>query len=154
MRLERVAFDHPDAVALRAQMVAEVATMYTAATPQQDRDGGTGVDPASVVMTGVGYDGAEPVAHVTVRRIEAGHEIKRMFIVAVPPGTRLGGAAAPSRRGRRAARSATRGCCCTRGSGRRQPSGCTRRAGTRPIDLYPPYLDVPDSLCFAKDLSA
>lgn len=146
-----MAFDHPDAVALRAQMVAEVATMYTAATPQQDRDGGTGVDPTTVVMTGVGYDGVEPVAHVTVRRIDAGHEVKRMFIL-------------PSRRGRGwaallldAAEDAVRQAGDTRvllHTGERQEAaiGLYTSRGYAPIDLYPPYLDVPNSLCFAKDL--
>ena len=151
MRLERVAFDHPDAVALREQMVAEVATMYTAASPRENRDGGTGVDPASVVMTGVGYDGDEPVAHVTVRRIEAGHEIKRMFIT-------------PSHRGRgwaamllAAAEQAVQQAGDDRvllHTGERQLAaiGLYTSHGYALIDLYPPYLDVPDSLCFGKDL--
>ncbi|WP_423843529.1 GNAT family N-acetyltransferase [Aeromicrobium sp.] len=148
-----MAFDHPDAVALRAQMVAEVSTMYTAATPQQNRDGGAGVDPASVVMTAVGYDGDVPVAHVTVRRLAAGLEIKRMFID-------------PAYRGRgwaalllEAAEDAVQHAGDTRvllHTGERQEAaiGLYTSRGYAPIDLYPPYLDVPKSLCFAKDLSA
>lgn len=153
MRFERVDFDHPDAVALRAQMVAEVAVLYTAKAPEQDRDGGTGIDPAEVVMTGVGYDVDQAVAHVVVRRIDAGLEVKRMFI-------------APSHRGRgwsslllAAAEDAARDSGATRvilHTGARQAAAIALYTshGFEPVDLYPPYLDVPDSLCFAKDLPA
>lgn len=153
MRLERVAFDHPDAVALRAQMVTEVAVLYTADAPEQDRDGGTGIDPAEVVMTAVGYDDDQAVAHVVVRRIEAGLEVKRMFI-------------APSHRGLgwssvllTAAQDAVRGAGATRvilHTGARQAAAIALYTshGFEQVDLYPPYLDVPDSLCFAKDLDA
>lgn len=154
MRLERVAFDHPDAVALRAEMVAEVSTLYVARAPQQNRDGGTGVDPADVVMTAVGYDdGDEPVAHVAVRRIDAGLEIKRMFIT-------------PSRRGLgwssvllAAAEVAVLEAGAARvilHTGDRQAAAIALYLahGFQPVDVYPPYLDVPDSVCFAKDLSA
>jgi GNAT superfamily N-acetyltransferase len=154
VRLERVAFDHPDAVALRAEMVAEISTLYVARVPQQNRDGGTGVDPADVVMTAVGYDNDhEPVAHVAVRHIDAGLEIKRMFIT-------------PSRRGRgwssvllAAAEDAVReagGVRVILHTGDRQSAAIALYLahGFGPVDVYPPYRDVPNSLCFAKDLSA
>lgn len=151
MRFERVAFDHPDAVTLREQMVAEVSALYPMGRAEESRDGGLKVDPATVVMTGVGYDDDEPVAHVAVRLIDAGHEIKRMYV-------------RPDHRGHgwsslllQAAETAVREAGATRlilHTGVRQQAaiGLYEARGFTPIDVYPPYLDVPESLCFAKDL--
>lgn len=152
LRLERVPYDHPDAVALRAEMVAEVSGLYGA---QRDHDGSSasaGIDPQSVVLAVVGYLGVRPVAHVLLRRLGADLEIKRMYV-------------SPDARGRRAADAllaaiddAARSLGAPRlvlHTGERQLAAIRtyQRQGFTPIPVYEPYVDMPESLCFEKRLA-
>lgn len=152
LRLERVPYEHPDAVTLRDQMVAEVSGLYGA---QRDHDGtgaAGGIDPDSVVLTVVGYLGERPVAHVLVRRLRDDLEIKRMYV-------------APDARGLRAAdalmaeiEDAARSLGARRlvlHTGERQLAAIRayERQGFTPIPVYEPYVQMPESLCFEKQVS-
>jgi GNAT superfamily N-acetyltransferase len=151
LRLERVAFDHPDAVALREAMVAEVATIYGA---QRDAGGGSaaaGIDPASVLVTLVGYVGDRPVAHALLRRLGDEVEIKRMFVAPEARGlgaaTDLMQALEDDARAAGAARIVLH-------TGDRQVAAVRayQRHGYTPIPVYEPYVGMPASLCFEKIL--
>jgi GNAT superfamily N-acetyltransferase len=151
LRLERVAFDHPDAVALREAMVAEVTTIYGA---QRDAGGGSaaaGIDPASVLVTLVGYVGDRPVAHALLRRLGDEVEIKRMFVAPEARGlgaaTDLMQALEDDARAAGAARIVLH-------TGDRQVAAVRayQRHGYTPIPVYEPYVGMPASLCFEKIL--
>jgi GNAT superfamily N-acetyltransferase len=149
--LRRVAFDHPDAVALRDAMVAEVTTIYGAQRDAGGGSGATGIDPASVVVTLVGYLDDRPVAHALLRRLGDEVEIKRMFV-------------APEARGLRAAslmmhalEDAARAAGAARvvlHTGDRQVAAVRtyERHGYTSIPVYEPYVGMPASLCFEKVL--
>jgi GNAT superfamily N-acetyltransferase len=136
VRLERVPFDHPDAVALRDAMVAEVNGVYGG---QRDRGSSglpTGIDPATVLLTLVGYAGERPVAHALLRRLGDEVEIKRMFV-----------ALEGSHQGVGARRLVLH-------TGDRQTAAVRtyQRHGFTPIPVYEPYVGMPASLCFEKTL--
>lgn len=152
MRLIRVAWDHPDAVALRDAMVAEVAALYSSDRSLAPRDGNSELDPATIVVTGLVYEGETPIAHVALRRLGEDLEIKRMFV-------------APECRGRglskhlldemeRLARKegASRIILHT---GNQQVAAIAlyEANGYTSIPVYEPYVDLPDSLCFEKIFS-
>lgn len=150
IRLERVAFDHPDAVALRDAMVAEVSTIYGA---QRDAggSGASGIDPATVVVTVVGYVDDRPVAHALLRRLGDDVEIKRMFVAPEARGlgaaTVLMGALEDDARTAGASRVVLH-------TGDRQVAAVRayQRHGYTPIPVYEPYVGMPASLCFEKVL--
>jgi GNAT superfamily N-acetyltransferase len=152
LRLERVAFDHPDAVALRDAMVAEVTTIYGAQRDYGRGDGAKGVDPSSVVVTLVGYAGERPVAHALLRRLGDDLEIKRMFVV---PEERGAGTASLLMQ---ALEAEARSLAATRlvlHTGDRQTAAVRayERHGYTPIPVYEPYVGMPASLCFEKVLA-
>jgi len=149
--LTRVAWDHPDAVSLRADMIAEVTPLYPDSGSVSHRDGSVGVDPASIVVTVLLYEGEEPVAHAALRRLDGDLEIKRMYIV---PRLRGKGLARQlldemeqAARDEGAARVILH-------TGTRQTAAIAlyERHGYSPIPVYPPYIGLPDSLCFEKVL--
>lgn len=151
LRLERVPYDHPDAVALRDAMVAEVTEVYGSQRDHASDAGAKGITPESVVMTLVGYDGDRPVAHAVLRRLGDDVEIKRMYV-------------SPEARGRGATNAlmaALEGEARTLGAprivlhtGDRQVAAIRtyERHGYTPIDIYEPYIGMPASLCFEKVL--
>jgi GNAT superfamily N-acetyltransferase len=77
VRIEQVAYDHPDA----ARLIAEVQQEYVRRYGGED---GTPVDPAEFAPPGgvflVGYEGEEPVACGGWRSHGAKAEIKRMYV--------------------------------------------------------------------------
>jgi len=151
VRLERVAFDHPDAVALREAMVAEVAGIYGG---QRDRGANgmpTGVDPADVLVTLVGYAAGRPVAHALLRRLGDEIEIKRMFVSPAARGLGAADALMAALEDEARAVGAARIILHT---GDRQVAAVRayRRHGYTPIDVYEPYVGMPASLCFEKVL--
>lgn len=152
LRLERVAFDHPDAVALREAMVAEVNGVYGSQRDQASSDGGTGIEPSTVVLTLVGYVGTRPVAHAVLRRLRDDVEIKRMYVA--PDARGLGAAHALMTAVEVEARSlgAPRVILHT---GDRQVAAVRtyERHGYTPIEIYEPYVGMPASLCFEKVLA-
>lgn len=147
MTLCRVDWEHPDAVRLRTQMVAEVSAQYVG----DHRDGSAGVDPDSVVMTVLIRAGDDAVAHVALRRLDGDLEIKRMYVVPAARGQGL------SRLLLDAAEHAARDEGATRvilHTGTRQDAAIAlyRRHGYTEIPVYPPYVDLPLSMCFEKQL--
>ncbi len=152
LRLDWVPYEHPDAVSLRDSMVAEVSALYGS---QRDSGGGTGagIEPGSVVLTIVGYRGDQPVAHALLRTWGPDLEIKRMFVT--PEVRGLGVADALIVALEEGARSlgAVR---LVLHTGERQLAAIRtyRRHGFTPIEVYGPYVDMPESLCFAKPLGS
>lgn len=151
LRLERVPYEHPDAVALREAMVAEVSALYGS---QRDSGSGAsaGIRPDSVALTLVGYRGQQPVAHALLRTWGPDLEIKRMYVM--PEARGLGAADALIARLEHEARSlgASR---LVLHTGERQAAAIRayERHGFTPIPVYGPYVDLPESLCFAKRLA-
>lgn len=145
--LTRVDWHHPDAVRLRDQMVAEVAAGYA----DDHRDGSAGIDPDTVVLTGLLYEGEIAIAHVALRRLGEDVEIKRMFVV-------------PGQRGRGLSKillSEAEDAARADGAGRVILHTGTRQdaaialyvaCGYTEIPIYEPYVALPLSLCFEKPL--
>jgi hypothetical protein len=79
--LERVPFDHPDAVALRAEHVAYGNQLYASDPASLHRSGSEGIEPSSVLATVVAYDDDGPVGHACLRDLDGELEIKRMYVV-------------------------------------------------------------------------
>jgi GNAT superfamily N-acetyltransferase len=145
----RVDWSHPDAVRLREAMQAEVREMYRDQDAHQDRDAGMAIDPETVVLTEVWYDGGEPVGHVAVRQLGDDLEIKRMYV-------------RPEHRGGDVADHLLAGVerwALERGAprlvlhtGDRQEAAIRfyTRHGYTPIPVYPPYEGLAYSRCFEK----
>lgn len=155
MRLERVAYEHPDAVALRDEHMAAGRELYASDPASVHRDGSEGLDPVSVVATVVAYDGEEAVAHACLRRLDgtmAGEiELKRMFVRPDARGTGVAddvlAALEDVARGEGVPRVVIH-------TGDRQHAALRfyARHGFTPIPVYPPYEAVTYSLCFEKVL--
>ena len=152
MMLIRVAWDHPDAVALRDAMVAEVASLYSEERAAANRDGSMGVDPESVFATVLVYAGETPVAHAALRRLDGELEMKRMY---VPPSHRGSGLAACLllEMERLAREDGAKRLILHTGTRQEAAIALYKRHGYIEIEVYPPYVGVPDSLCFQKILN-
>jgi GNAT superfamily N-acetyltransferase len=149
--LERVPFEHPDAVALRDEHVASGNQLYASDPSSVHRSGSEGIETSSVVATVVAYDDDGPVGHACLRELDGELEIKRMYVV-------------PSRRGSgiadellTAMEEAARDQGASRviiHTGDRQLAALKfyDRHGYTPIPVYPPYEAVSYSLCFEKIL--
>ncbi|MEO6470520.1 MAG: GNAT family N-acetyltransferase [Aeromicrobium sp.] len=148
-----VAWDHPDAVALREQMIAEVSALYVAdrgsSGSANHRDGHLALDPATIVATGLIYDGDTPVAHVALRRLGDDLEIKRMFVV---PGTRGLGVSRNLLDGveQKVREAGARRVILHTGTHQHAAIALYMAHGFTEIPIYPPYVGLPDSLCFEK----
>ena len=151
INLEQVPFDHPDAVALRAEHVAYGNQLYASDPASLHRSGSEGIEASSVIATVVAYDDDGPVGHACLRELDGELEIKRMYVV-------------PSRRGSgiadellAAMEEAARDEGARRvviHTGDRQHAALKfyDRHGYTPIPVYPPYEEVTYSLCFEKVL--
>lgn len=147
--LERVPFEHPDAVALREEHVAYGNQLYASDPASVHRSGSEGIDPASIVATVVAYDEDGPVGHACLRELDGELEIKRMYVV-------------PRRRGagiadelltamEQAARDeGARRVIIHTGDQQHAALKFYDRHGYTPIPVYPPYEAVTYSLCFEK----
>lgn len=140
-----VEWDHPDAARLRAEMIAEVSAQYV----DDHRDGSAGVDPASVVLTGLIYEDELPIAHVALRRLGGDLEIKRMYVVPDARGKGLSKQLLAEAELVARVEGARRVILHT---GTRQTAAIAlyEAHGYRPIPVYEPYVDLPLSLCFEK----
>lgn len=149
IRLERVDFDEPDAISLREAMVAEVSAVYGSNRDYSNDDDGLGIDPQSVVLTLVGYDGEAPVAQAVLRRLGDDLEIKRMYVVPESRGAGASRAMLVELEAEARALSAARVILHT---GSRQVAAIRayERHGYTPIEIYEPYVGMPESLCFEK----
>ncbi|MDQ3156579.1 MAG: GNAT family N-acetyltransferase [Actinomycetota bacterium] len=147
----RVAWDHPDAVRLREEMVAEVSGLYPADGGANHRDGSARVDPADVVVTGLIYEDERAIAHVALRRLGGDLEIKRMYII-------------PERRGLGLSRhlldemevaartEGARRIILHTGTHQHAAIELYTRQGYTAVPVFEPYIGLPDSLCFEKVL--
>ena len=152
LRLERVPFEHPDAVALRDEHVAQGNRLYAADPASLHRSGSEGLDPGSVILTVVAYDESAPIGHACLRRLDGELEIKRMYVI---PGRRGSGVADELLADMEAgARDAGAGRIIIH-TGDRQHAALKfyERHGYTPIPVYPPYEAVTYSLCFEKELA-
>lgn len=143
---------HPDAVALRDAMSAEIDPRYADRRLTMPPPPEMTVDPADLAYVGVAYRDGDAVGHIAVRHLAGDLEVKRMFVAAAERGHGIGRALLV------AAEDAAR----ARGSGRlilqtgdRQPEAVATytRAGYTPVPIFAPYLSLPFSRCFAKDLT-
>jgi GNAT superfamily N-acetyltransferase len=142
--------DHPDAVALTAEMRREVSALY------QRPDAGSPLRPGEFEPPRgrfvVGYDGDLPVAAGGYRQVEGRHgRVQRVFV-------------RPAARGQALSRAlmvhleqAAREDGFTSldlHTGVRQPAAVRvyESLGYTPIPVFPPYEGDPLSLCYAKDL--
>jgi GNAT superfamily N-acetyltransferase len=150
--LERVPFEHPDAVALRDEHVAFGNQLYASDPGSLHRSGSEGIDPDSVLATVVAYAEDGPIGHACLRRLDGELEIKRMYVV---PGSRGSGVAdellaamEDAARDEGASRIVIH-------TGDRQHAALKfyDRHGYTPIPVYPPYEAVTYSLCFEKVLT-
>lgn len=146
-RIDEVDFGDPRVAALRRQMADEMADLY--GRPRHDA-GAEDIDPDSVIVCLLALRGETPVGTASVRRLRDLVEIKRMFLL---PETRGSGLAAQllARAEQHAAQVADRVVLHT-GERQRAAIALYERSGYVPIDIYPPYDEVPESVCFAKDL--
>jgi len=164
IEIRSVAWNDPDAVALRDAMTAEVAPRYADRMDDMPPPAEMFVQPDQVIYTAVAYDGARAVGHIALRHLpispsttgnrdqEREFEIKRMFVD-------------PSMRGRGVARlllSAAEKAALAQGArrvvlqtGDRQPEAAAlySSAGYTRIPLLAPYLTLPFSFCFEKPLT-
>lgn len=147
--IKHVPFEHPDAVALREEHVANGNQLYASDPASLHRSGSEGIDPSSVVATVVAYDEQVPVGHACLRRLGGELEIKRMYVV---PGRRGSGIADELlAEMEAAAREAGAGRVIIH-TGDRQHAALRfyARHGYTSIPVYAPYEAVTYSLCFEK----
>jgi len=145
MNLVEVSFDDPRVVELREQQAAEMADLYG---QPRHAAGAEDVDGQSVVACLLALDGDRPVGTVSLRRLRDLVEIKRMFISPDTRGTGLSRQLLAAIE-ERAAQLTDRVVLHT---GERQTAAIAlyQRSGYTPIDIFEPYLEVPESLCFEK----
>lgn len=148
-QIVEVDFLDPRAVALREAMIAERLELYGA--QREDASGAAEeIDLDTVIVCLLVLVDGEPVGTATLRHLRDLVEIKRMYLL---PGTRGTGLAR-----RLLAATEERAAAVTDRvvlhTGERQAPAIAlyRRAGYEPIEVYPPYDTVPESLCFTKDL--
>lgn len=152
-QVREVAWDHPDAVALRAAMSAEIDPRYADRAASMPPPAGMRVDPADLVFVAVAYVDGRAVGHVAVRRLGEEVEVKRMFVEQAARGNGIGtallAAAESAARARGAARIVLQ-------TGDRQPEAVATyaKAGYTRIPIFAPYLSLPFSRCFEKLLPA
>lgn len=146
-RIVDVDFLDSRAVGLRAEMAAEMSALYGRPRHAADAED---IDPAAVIACLLVLDGEDSVGTVSLRHLRDLIEIKRMYLV---PATRGAGLAA-----RLLAEVETRAAAVTdrvvlhTGARQRAAIALYERSGYRPTEVYPPYDEVPESLCFAKQL--
>jgi GNAT superfamily N-acetyltransferase len=149
--LERVPFEHPDAVVLRNEHVAFGNQLYASDPSSVHRSGSEDIDPSSVIATVVAYGDDGPVGHACLRRLDGELEIKRMYVAPSSRGSgvadQLLAAMEDAARDDGAHRIIIH-------TGNRQHAALKfyDRHGYTAIPVYPPYEDVTYSLCFEKAL--
>lgn len=146
-QIVEVEFDDPRAVVLRQQMSDEMADLYGA--PRHGA-GAEGIDRSSVLVCLLVLDDDVPVATATLRRLRDLVEIKRMFVKPQARGTGL------ARRLLAAveayAAEVTDRVVLHTGLRQRPAIGLYERSGYTPIEVFAPYDEVPESVCFVKIL--
>jgi GNAT superfamily N-acetyltransferase len=155
MNIERLPFDHPDAVALRAAQEAFGDQLYAADPASVHRFTSEVIDPGSVLLTVVAYDGDRPVGHACLRRLsgemDGELEIKRMWVEPDARGTGVADALLAAVEERARTEGVRRVVIHT---GDRQVAALRfyGRHGYTPIEVFPPYEAVTYSRCFERVL--
>ncbi len=154
-RLERVPFEHPDAVLLRDEHVTFGNQLYADDPAAVHRGGSEGIDPASIIATFVAYADDVPIGHACLRRLDgemAGElEMKRLYLREESRGSGVAdlllAAVEQVARDEGVPRIVIH-------TGDRQHAALTfyGRRGYTPIPIFPPYEAVTYSLCFEKVL--
>ena len=152
MILVSVDWDHPDAIRLRDEMVAEVSGLYAEERAVANRDGDMGIDPATVVVTGLLYEGEQPIAHVALRRLGDELEIKRMYVVPRLRGRGLSRQLLDEME-RMARDEGAKRVILHTGTEQAAAIAPYEANGFTPIPIYAPYVGLPNSLCFEKALA-
>jgi GNAT superfamily N-acetyltransferase len=163
VRIERVAWDDPRGVALRAAMDAEITPRYAdrvaRATPEERaaRSGAFAIDPATMVGVHLALDeDGTPVGHAALRRLPVGDgvewELKRLVTLPTARGHGVGSLLVAAVEADAVARGAVRVVLQT---GDQQPEAIAlyEKLGYRPIPAYPPYTGaVPEGRYYARPL--
>ncbi|GAA1752624.1 GNAT family N-acetyltransferase [Aeromicrobium alkaliterrae] len=143
-----VEVDDPVVLRLRQDMAAEMATLYG-----RPRHGvpAEGIDPDAVVVTLLVSQGDLPVGTGALRRLGSDVEAKRMFVAPAGRGRGLGRALLEELEDRARRVGAPRMLLHT---GLRQEAAIAlyRDSGYQEVPVFEPYLEVPESVCFAKEL--
>ncbi|WP_229051796.1 GNAT family N-acetyltransferase [Aeromicrobium sp. Leaf350] len=148
--VREVATDHDDVVRLRADMAAEMAALYGAARHDAAAER---LDPDSFLVTLLLTQGDLALGTGALRRLGDDVEAKRMFVPPAGRGRGLGRVLLDELEQRAREAGASRMLLHT---GQRQESALAlyRRSGYDEVAVFEPYLSVPESVCFAKRLSA
>jgi GNAT superfamily N-acetyltransferase len=158
VRVIEVPLDDPRAVALRAELDADMDERYAgfhpADTPElaAERERVLAVHPDDVVAVYLALDGDDPLGHVILRRLGTEWEIKRLVVSARARRRGVGRAILQTAVERARAGGASRVILQT---GLPQPESRALYAaeGFTPIDVYEPYREsMPRSLCFERVL--
>lgn len=150
-----VAWDDADAVALRAEMDAELARRYTLLVLQRSVEirASLTVDPTDVIATVLVRDpDGVPVGHAALRRHHDDVEVKRVIVAGERRGQGIGRLLMDRLETIARDGGAHRVVLHT---GNRQPEAVAmyERLGYTPIPLYEPYATaMPESFCFEKVL--
>ncbi|MFO6451620.1 MULTISPECIES: GNAT family N-acetyltransferase [unclassified Aeromicrobium] len=142
-----VDFMDPRVFDLRARMGTEMSDLYGRVRHGVSAEE---ITADSVLACLLALDGDRPVGTVSLRRLRDLVEIKRMFLLPETRGTGLAARLLAAIEDR--AREVTDRVVLHTGERQRAAIALYARSGYEPIDIYPPYDQVPESLCFAKRL--
>lgn len=147
--LTEVAVDDPVVLRMRQDMGDEMASLY--GRPRHGAPAES-IDPDSVVVTLLAHQGDLPVGTGALRRLGPDLEVKRMYVPPAGRGRGLGRLLLAELEDRARRAGAPRLLLHT---GSRQESALAlyRASGYAQVPVFEPYLSVPDSVCFAKDLA-
>ncbi|MGG7308506.1 GNAT family N-acetyltransferase [Curtobacterium sp. AB451] len=157
--IERVPWEDPRGVALRARMDEEMHERYGSSNGDEDpavtaeRDRALAVDPATIITSILALDDdGEPLGHIAVRRLGGEVELKRLIVLAAARGK--GAATALLAEGERVGRESGAARLILQ-TGDKQPEAVAlyEKTGWSPIPVYEPYAaTMPWSFCFEKAL--
>ncbi|NLG56679.1 MAG: GNAT family N-acetyltransferase [Rhodococcus sp.] len=144
--LQRTTPDDPRFVALCADLDADLRERYGAAQDAYDQFNGMD-DTAAVVIAVVDGDavGCGAFKHYSPTQIE----IKRVFVTSAARGRRIGGQIL-SELEKWAIEEGYGGAVLETGTEQPESLALYTRAGFQKIDNYPPYVDMPLSVCLSK----
>jgi GNAT superfamily N-acetyltransferase len=143
---------HPDAVALRDAMADEMRVRYADRTGEDGVPAALHVADEDVTWTGLAYDDGRPAGHVAMRWLRGDLEVKRVY---VPPAARGTGIAAALMAAAERTALALGAARIVLQTGDRQPDAVRlyEKTGYTPVPVFPPYDELPFSLCFAKAIT-
>jgi GNAT superfamily N-acetyltransferase len=157
MILERVEWDDPRAVALRAEMDAEMTALYASSMDGLSPERKAAVlvalaaNPEQIVATVLALDGEEAVGHAALRPLEGALEVKKVFVTAEARGRGISWALMRELEVIASERHVAR---LVLQTGDRQPVaiGLYEAIGYQQIPVYEPYTVLPVALCYGKVL--